>query len=83
MEIDMKKLENKCMLITYSDSMGHNLADLNEILDKYFKKQWEGSISFRSSLLRETGDLHRWITTKSIRHLVTGTTWNIWQKSIT
>mgnify|MGYP000544449048 FL=1 len=31
MEIDMKKLENKCMLITYSDSMGHNLADLNEI----------------------------------------------------
>lgn len=25
------------MLITYSDSMGHNLADLNEILDKYFK----------------------------------------------
>ena len=28
MEIDMKKLENKCMLITYSDSMGHNLADL-------------------------------------------------------
>lgn len=34
----MKKLENKCMLITYSDSMGHNLADLNEILDKYFKK---------------------------------------------
>lgn len=37
METDMKKLENKCMLITYSDSMGHNLADLNEILDKYFK----------------------------------------------
>lgn len=37
MEIDMKKLENKCMLITYSDSMGHNLADLSEILDKYFK----------------------------------------------
>ena len=37
METDMKKLENKCMLITYSDSMGHNLADLNKILDKYFK----------------------------------------------
>ena len=41
MEIDMKKLENKCMLITYSDSMGHNLADLNEILDKYFKKAFK------------------------------------------
>ena len=24
----MKKLENKVMLITYSDSMGHNLKDL-------------------------------------------------------
>ena len=78
----MKKLENKCMLITYSDSMGHNLADLNEILN-ILKMQWAGSISFRSSLLRETGDLHRWITTKSIRHLETGATWNIWQKSIT
>ena len=33
----MKKLENKCMLITYSDSMGSNLADLNEVLDTYFK----------------------------------------------
>ncbi len=33
----MKKLENKCMLITYSDSMGNNLNDLNNILDKHFK----------------------------------------------
>lgn len=79
----MKKLENKCMLITYSDSMGHNLADLNEILDKYFKKAVGGIHILPFFLLRETGDLHRWITTKSIRHLVTGTTWNIWQKSIT
>ena len=28
---------NKIMLITYSDSMGHNLKDLKEILDRYFK----------------------------------------------
>ncbi|MFA9463176.1 MAG: sucrose phosphorylase [Velocimicrobium sp.] len=34
----MKKLENKCMLITYADSMGHNLGDLNYVLDKYFNK---------------------------------------------
>ena len=34
----MKKLENKCMLITYSDSMGNNLKDLEYVLDKYFKK---------------------------------------------
>ena len=33
----MKKLENKCMLITYADSMGNNLKDLKEITDKYFK----------------------------------------------
>ena len=33
----MKKLENKCMLITYSDSMGNNLKDLNNVLDKHFK----------------------------------------------
>ena len=25
--VKMKTLENKCMLITYSDSMGHNLMD--------------------------------------------------------
>ena len=33
----MKKLENKIMLITYADSMGHNLQDLNRILGRYFK----------------------------------------------
>ena len=34
----MKKLENKCMLITYSDSMGKNLNELGELLEAYFKK---------------------------------------------
>ena len=33
----MKKLENRIMLITYSDSMGHNLKDLEQILSTYFK----------------------------------------------
>ena len=33
----MKKLENKIMLITYADSMGHNLKDLEEILSAHFK----------------------------------------------
>lgn len=32
----MKKIENKVMLITYADSMGNNLKDLKDILDKYF-----------------------------------------------
>ena len=30
--VKMKTLENKCMLITYSDSMGHNLMDLERVL---------------------------------------------------
>ncbi|PXV91533.1 sucrose phosphorylase [Lachnotalea glycerini] len=34
----MKKIENKVMLITYSDSMGSNLSDLKLILDRYFQK---------------------------------------------
>ncbi len=34
----MKKIENKCMLITYADSMGKNLAELEVLLDRYFKE---------------------------------------------
>ena len=34
----MKKLENKCMLITYSDSMGNNLKDLDKVLDEHFQQ---------------------------------------------
>lgn len=34
----MRKLENKCMLITYSDSLGNDLKDLNKVLDNYFSK---------------------------------------------
>lgn len=31
------KLQNKAMLITYADSLGNNLQDLNKVMDKYFK----------------------------------------------
>ncbi|MBF4692434.1 sucrose phosphorylase [Fusibacter ferrireducens] len=34
----MKKIENKVMLITYSDSMGNNLKDLYAILEQYFNE---------------------------------------------
>lgn len=34
----MRKLENKCMLITYPDSIGNNFKDLDYVLDKYLKK---------------------------------------------
>lgn len=33
----MKKVENKIMLITYSDSLGKNLSELKEILDEHIK----------------------------------------------
>ena len=32
------KLENKIMLITYSDSMGNNLKELRDILEKHYKE---------------------------------------------
>ena len=31
-----KMIKNKIMLITYADSMGHNLQDLHRILNTYF-----------------------------------------------
>lgn len=32
------KLDNKIMLITYADSMGKNISELHEILDRHYKK---------------------------------------------
>jgi hypothetical protein len=32
------KLQNKAMLITYPDSLGHNLKDLSQVMDRYFSK---------------------------------------------
>lgn len=32
------KLQNKAMLITYPDSMGNNLTDLSNVMQKYFSK---------------------------------------------
>lgn len=34
----MKKRDNKIMLITYSDSLGNNLKELEQVLNKYFHK---------------------------------------------
>jgi len=38
----MRKAENKIMLITYADSMGKNLVDLENVMDKYFSKAIAG-----------------------------------------
>lgn len=32
----MKGLENKCMLITYADSMENNIRELTQVLDRHF-----------------------------------------------
>ncbi len=38
----MKKIENKVMLITYADSMGSNLKELESALEKYFRGAVKG-----------------------------------------
>ena len=32
------KLDNKIMLITYADSLGKNISELHEVLDKHYKE---------------------------------------------
>ena len=38
----MRKVENKIMLITYADSLGENLVELEMVIDKYFSKAIAG-----------------------------------------
>lgn len=38
----MRPIENKCMLITYADSMGGDLKALEHVLDTYFKEEIAG-----------------------------------------
>ncbi|MBR3262247.1 MAG: sucrose phosphorylase [Lachnospiraceae bacterium] len=38
----MRQIENKCMLITYADSMGGDLKALEHVLDTYFKEEIAG-----------------------------------------
>lgn len=38
----MKPIENEVMLITYADSLGHNLKELEGVLEKYFDKAVKG-----------------------------------------
>lgn len=73
--VKMKTLENKCMLITYSDSMGHNLMDLERVLSTYFKDAVGGVHILPFSLLPETGALHPWIIPVWILLSGDGKTW--------
>ena len=38
----MKPIENKVMLITYADSLGHNLRDMEQVLEKHFNGAIKG-----------------------------------------
>ncbi len=38
----MKPIENKCMLITYADSMGGDLKKLERVMDTYFREEIRG-----------------------------------------
>ncbi len=38
----MKPIENKCMLITYADSMGGDLKKLEQVVDKHFSRELGG-----------------------------------------
>lgn len=38
----MRNVENKIMLITYADSLGQNLVELEKVIDKYFSKAIAG-----------------------------------------
>ena len=38
----MRQIENKCMLITYADSMVGDLKSLEHVLDTYFKEEIAG-----------------------------------------
>lgn len=38
----MKKIKNKCMLITYADCMGNNLKDLESAIEKHFSRAVAG-----------------------------------------
>lgn len=76
----MKKIENKVMLITYSDSMGKNLKELDQIVGRHFSKAIGGIHILPFSLHQVTEGLHRLIIIKWIRHLETGKMLKNWQK---
>lgn len=61
-------LQNKIMLITYADSMGKNLKELHEVLNKYYKDAIGGVHILPFSLLRQTVDLPPCVMTKWMKH---------------
>lgn len=66
------QIKNEAMLITYADSMGNNLKELNEVLDTHLQGVVGGVHLLPFYPLRATGDLPRWITPRLTQLLATG-----------
>lgn len=66
------KLQNKVMLITYPDSLGNNLQDLNWVLNHYLKEAIGGIHLLPFSHQLATEDSLLLIIKLLIQNLVTG-----------
>ena len=75
-------IQNKTMLITYSDSLGNNLKDLYENLEKYFGDAVGGVHLLPFSHQLVTVALRLWTMTKWIQPLGIGKMSNAWATSI-
>ena len=66
-------IQNKTMLITYSDSLGNNLKDLYENLEEHFWRCYWGEFTFyHFSHQQVIVDLRQLTTMKWIQRLVIG-----------
>lgn len=65
-------IQNKTMLITYSDSLGNNLKDLYTNLEEHFGDAIGGVHLLPFSRQQVIVDLHRLTMTKWIQRLVIG-----------
>lgn len=53
-------IKNEIMLITYADSIGKDLKDLNFVLETYLNNIVGGYIFYLFILLQQIEDLHLW-----------------------
>lgn len=70
-------IQNKTMLITYSDSLGTNLKDLYENLEEHFGDAIGGVHLLPFSHQQAIVDLRQLTTTKWIQLLVIGRMFNV------
>lgn len=66
------QIKNEAMLITYADSMGNNLKELNEVLDTHLQGVVGGVHLLPFYPSSGDRDLPRWITPRLTQLLATG-----------